>query len=100
MDHRAAGHGAGARGLADVVRQVHWRLRAVDGPHAAEIYGAATLPMPAGGEVFTPFTDLTRAQVLGWLGGLIDMGAEEARALERLADLASPPVVAAPVPWD
>ena len=51
---------------------------------------------------FTPYADLTEAQVIGWVQGA--MGAEqvaayEANVAQQIADQINPPVVTPPLPW-
>lgn len=88
-------------GLTDVVFTVHWRRQATDGTHMADVYGSQAVTLDAGAP-FTPYADLTQAQVENWL---VDaMGVE--RAAELDANLAAqieaqinPPVVTPPLPW-
>ena len=84
--------------LADVVCEVHWRLRADDGTHEAEVYGSVTLPEPDP-EAFTDFDALDAATVTAWVSGLLDVPALEARLAAMLAEKSEPSTVPRPAPW-
>jgi hypothetical protein len=62
--------------LSDVVILVHWRYNATsiveDIEYFADIYGATSVPLPTG-EEFTPYEDLTKGQVVGWLEAILDV---------------------------
>jgi hypothetical protein len=84
--------------LADVVCEVHWRLRASDGTHEAEVYGSVTLPEPDP-DNFSEFETLSEAEVIDWITPLLDVPELQARLAERLAEQAAPPIVPRPAPW-
>jgi len=52
--------------LANVVVIVHWRLMGERDGFTAESYSAISLPSPTG-EDFTPYSALTKDQVVGWV---------------------------------
>ena len=54
-----------AGGLTAVANTVHWRITCTEDP-TISAYGSATLGA-ADSEDFTPFADVTEAQVIGWL---------------------------------
>jgi len=88
-------------GHTDVVFTAHWRLNGSDGVNAATVYGSIGLTYEEGAP-FTPYADLTQAQVVGWVQAA--MGEEEVQRLTnnvaaQLASLANPPVVVPPLPW-
>lgn len=63
----------------DVVFTIHWRRQATDGNgHNADIYGSQSVTL-APDAPFTPYADLTEAQVIGWLEDA--MGAETLAAV-------------------
>jgi hypothetical protein len=73
-----------AEGEIDVVFTVHWRVTYV------------------AGSPFTPYADLTQAQVIGWVQDA--MGPEQVDNIEsglatNIANQANPPVVTPPLPW-
>jgi len=88
-------------GKTDVVFTVHWRLNGTDGTNTATVYGSVGLTYEPG-QPYTPYEDLTQAQVIGWVQDAL--GSEQVQALTdnvaaQLAAIANPPVVAPPLPW-
>ena len=60
--------------LSDAVTLVHWRYNATSENYFANTYGATSVPLPTG-EDFTPYAELTKDQVVGWLEGILDVPA-------------------------
>lgn len=87
-------------GQKDVVFSVAWVCSATDGTLSADVPGSTGVTWKAG-DPFTPVAQLTEAQVLGWVHGV--MGSEKATvegyATKAVQDLASPPVAHPPLPW-
>lgn len=88
-------------GNTDVVFNIHWRRNATDGTHSAEVYNVQPVVFEAGSP-FTPYDQLTEAQVIGWLEA--SLGAEQLEALDatldqQIANIINPPVVTPPLPW-
>lgn len=88
-------------GHQDVVFTCHWRRQATDGTHKADIYGSQAVTLDAEAP-FTPFEQLTEAQVIGWLEDA--MGAETLAAQvtaldQQIENQINPPVVRPPLPW-
>ena len=84
-----------------LVHTVHWRLNAVDGDYSASGYGTVGLTYDASAP-FTPFSELTPAQVVGWVQAAL--GAEQIAQMEaalaaNIAAQINPPVVSPPLPW-
>ena len=85
----------------DVVFSVHWMLTGVDGVYRGIIRDIQQLTL--GGESpFTPYADLTEAQVIGWVQDA--MGPErvasvEADVAQQIADQLNPPATNLPLPW-
>lgn len=90
-------------GHQDVVFVCHWRRQATDGNgHNADIYGSQAVTLDAEAP-FTPFADLTEAQVIGWLEDAI--GAETLAAQvtaldQQIEDQINPPILKPPLPWN
>lgn len=85
-------------GNTDVVFTVHWTCAGVDGAYNASIYSTCAIPAPEG--TFTPYADLTQAQVLGWCwANGVDKNATEAAVDAQIQAQISPPVVTLPLPW-
>ena len=85
----------------DVVFNVHWRVNATDGTYNATSYGTVGVTYVAGSP-YTPYADLTQAQVIGWVQESI--GAEQVAKIEaslatNIANQINPPVVSPPLPW-
>lgn len=90
-----------ADGQTDVVFTVHWRVNATDGTYNATSYGTVGVTYEAGAP-YTPFADLTQAQVVGWVQSAL--GADQVASIEaglatNIANQANPPVVTPPLPW-
>jgi hypothetical protein len=89
-------------GHADVVITAYWRLTATDGTYTASMPGAVSFALDPS-ESFTPYPDLTEAQVVGWVQGVYGSAytaSLEASVTEEVALLANPPIVSPPLPWE
>ena len=85
----------------DVVFNVAWRVNATDETYFATSYGTVGVTYTAGSS-FTPYADLTQAQVIGWAQDA--MGPEQVASIEaglatNIANQVNPPVVTPPLPW-
>ena len=76
--------------LQDVVISIHWRYKAEKDGFNTDIYGETSMPLPTG-EDFTPYEDLTKDQVCGWLEATLDVPAME-QTLEAQLDLLINPI--------
>jgi hypothetical protein len=83
----------------NVVTTVYWRLFAKGGGCEATSYGSVSLKIGTLSEGFTPFSDLTEVQVVGWVKAAIDGPKHEAILAQNIADQLSPPIVSPPLPW-
>lgn len=92
-----------ADGHTDVVFTIHWRRQATDGNgHNADIYGSQSVTL-APDAPFTPYADLTEAQVIGWLEdafGPEQLQAQQDALDKQIADQINPPVVRPALPWN
>lgn len=89
-------------GNTDVVFTVHWTLTGTDGTHTAGVYGSVGVTVDPDAP-FTPYVDLTQEQVISWVQSAL--GAEqvatyEANVAKQVDNLAYPPVVTPPLPWE
>jgi hypothetical protein len=86
-------------GEQDVVFNVHWTCSGVDGEYSASVYSTQSVSTdPA--EPFTPYADLTEAQVLNWIWAAgVDKDATEAAVGQQIENQINPPVVSLPLPW-
>jgi hypothetical protein len=76
----------------------HWRCSAVDGDYTQSAYGTVGFTPDASAEGFKPYTDVTEADVLGWVWGEIDKGAMEEKLAAKIT-AAKSPVSASGTPW-
>ena len=85
-------------GNIDVVFTAHWTCAGVDGTYNASIYSTCAVPTPSG--AFTPYSQLTQNQVLGWVwANGVDKTATEAAVEQQIQNQINPPVVTPPLPW-
>ena len=88
-------------GETDVVFTVHWTLTGTDGTYTAGVYGSVGVTVDPDAP-FTPYADLTQAQVIGWVQnalGAEQVAAYEANVATQIADQIDPPAVTPPLPW-
>lgn len=88
-------------GEPDVVFTVHWTLNGTDGTYAGSVYGSIGVSVSTSG-AFTPYADLTKAQVISWVQDALGdeaVAAYEANVAQQIADQINPPVVISPLPW-
>jgi hypothetical protein len=84
--------------LTDVVITADWRCNGTDGTYSGTCYGSCSFAPPTGS--FTPYADLTEAQVLDWcFANGVDKSAIEANVSLQIANQINPPVVSLPLPW-
>lgn len=86
----------------DVVIIVHWRYQArelhEEKEYFAETYGATSVGMPDP-ETFTPFDQLTKEQVVGWLEEELDVDQMNASLQENINLQINPVTVTLPPAW-
>lgn len=89
----------------DVVFVCHWTLSGTETisgtAYNGGVYGSVGVSLDEGA-TFTPYADLTEAQVIGWVQdalGVDQVTAYEANVAQQIADQVNPPVVTPPLPW-
>ena len=86
----------------DVVYIVHWTLTGTDGDgHSGSLYGTQSLEYVAG-TPFTPYAQLTEAEVQGWVTdamGAAGVAALEANIDAQIQQQIAPISVNLPPPW-
>lgn len=85
----------------DVVFTVHWRMDGVDGEYTAGVYGSVGLTLDPEAD-FTPYADLTEAQVIGWVKDALgeeQVASHEENVAAQIDALVNPPVVSPALPW-
>jgi len=88
-------------GETDVVFSVHWQLNGTDGTYNGSVYGSVGVTLDEGTS-FTPYADLTQAQVIGWVQDALgeeQVTAYEANVAQQIENQINPPVVTPPLPW-
>ena len=88
-------------GRTDVVGAIHWRVGGGEGGATAAANGSVDLKFDAAAP-FTPYPDLTKAQVIGWLKaalGPMQTAAIEDYVTQQVAEQLNPPVTHPPLPW-
>ena len=82
----------------DVVITADWRCNGSQDQYSGTCYGSTSFAPPSGS--FTPYPDLTEAQVLGWCyANGVDQSAIEANVAAQIENQINPPVIAPPLPW-
>ena len=90
-----------AEGETDVVFTIHWRYEATDGDYVGSVYGTVGVTYEAG-EPYTPFNQLTEAQVQGWVEDAL--GEEQLAAIKanvdgQIENQINPTTVSLTPPW-
>ena len=84
--------------LSDVVITANWSCLGSDGAFSSALTGCVSFAPPSGD--FTPYDQLTEAQVLGWCwDNGVDKATIEASVEKQIVEQANAPVVALPLPW-
>jgi len=82
----------------NVVITADWRCNGSQDSLTGTSYGSVSFAPPSGD--FTPYDQLTEAQVIGWCwDNGVDKAIIEASVEKQIADQANPPVVSLPLPW-
>lgn len=79
----------------DCVKTVHYTIVKTDSGYTALESGTVSLSEPE--NTFTPFSDLTKAQVIEWCN--FDLAAIESRLDQKIQAQKNPPIVSKPAPW-
>jgi hypothetical protein len=84
--------------LTDVVITADWRCNGSQDNYSGTCYGSCSFQPPS--ENFTPYDQLTEAQVLDWCyANGVDKSAIEANVTSQIQNQIDPPVVVLPLPW-
>lgn len=87
----------------DVVFCVHWQCNGTQVENGETYNGSvyATCGVTLDPDApFTPYADLTQAQVLGWIWASgVDKDATEAAVQQQINNQINPPVITPPLPW-
>lgn len=92
-------------GQPNVVFTVHWNLTGTETisntTYNGYVYGSVGVALNEGDD-FTPYDELTEAQVIGWVKdalGADQVASYEANVAQQIANLVNPPVVTPQLPW-
>jgi hypothetical protein len=90
-------------GMEKVISTIHWRAQKthqVDGTDVftADTYGALSVGAPHEAS-FTPYEEVTKEMVEGWLTDALDTEAIEANLDAQIQNFLTPPIVAYALPW-
>jgi hypothetical protein len=85
----------------NVVFTVHWNLTGTEDTHTGYVYGSVGLELDEEAE-FTPFADLTKEQVIGWVHealGPEQVATYEESVANQIEVSKTPTVVYPTLPW-
>jgi hypothetical protein len=85
-------------GLTDVVKTIHWTLSATDGELSASSYGSVGMDAPEA-EAFTPYAELSKDAVIGWLEAKLDADAIRAGLAGQIDAQRAPQIITPSLPW-
>jgi hypothetical protein len=89
-------------GMDKVISTIHWRAQKEyqeDVIHfTADTYGALAVDAPHEAS-FTPYNEVTKEMVEGWLAALLDCEAIEANLDSQIENFLNPPIVNYGLPW-
>jgi len=86
----------------DVVFQVDYSLYGQENVYTSSVSGLVDVTY-TGGEPFTPYNQLTEAQVIGWVQNALGaeaIAAYEAQIATVVTEQVNNPTVAPPLPWN
>ena len=87
-------------GMEKVVTTVHWRYSGTDEDGiSAGTYGAQPVGEP-NPDAFTPYPDLSKDQVIGWMESVIDMEEMNGNIIKQIELIKNPIQITLPAPWN
>ncbi len=86
--------------LTDVAITAAWRCTGSDGTYSSSIYNTCAFSAPDADD-FTPYADLTQAQVLDWCWqNGVNKDATETAIASNIDNQINPPIITPPLPWN
>ena len=85
-------------GMDKVISVIHWRAQKAYEDFTADTYGSVSLESPHEAS-FTPYDEVTKEMVEGWLEAGLDTEAIEANLDAQIENFLNPPVIAYQLPW-
>jgi hypothetical protein len=83
----------------DVVCTVYWRMNATNGEYSATAYGSCGITWKEG-DPFTPYEELTKDQVWGWVSAVVNMDDMKASLDTQIEAQINPPIISPPLPFE
>ena len=91
-----------SEGLPNVINMIHWRYNATkvegDKTYFADTYGASNVSQP-NPQNFTPYKDVTEAEVINWLEQILPVEDMQSRLEANITLQINPVEVTLPLPW-
>ncbi len=85
------------KGQTDVVFEVNWQYMAIENGYYSESYGTtAVIQNP---DSFTPYKDLTEAQIWSWVDAVVNPTEMEANLQKLIDEQKTPTKAVLPMPW-
>ena len=85
-------------GMDKVISTIHYRAQKQEEGFIASTYGAISLEAPHESS-FTPYDEVTKEMVEGWIESSVDIEAIEANLDAQIENFLNPPIVAYALPW-
>jgi hypothetical protein len=85
-------------GMDKVISTIHYRAQKQDSDFTADTYGALAVDAPHEAS-FTPYDEVTKEMVEGWLEAGLDCEAIEANLDAQIQNFLNPPIVNYGLPW-
>ena len=85
-------------GMDKVISVIHYRAQKTQENFTADTYGSMSVE-EADEANFTPYDEVTKEMVEGWLDASLDCEAIEANLDAQIQNFLNPPIVAYPLPW-
>ena len=85
-------------GMDKVISVIHYRAQKAHEDFTADYFGALKVDAPHEAS-FTPYDEVTKEMVQGWLKAGLDSEAIEANLDAQLQNFLTPKIVAYPLPW-
>jgi len=86
-------------GMDKVISTIHWRAQKAHEDFTADTYGALAVDAPHEAS-FTPYDEVTKEMVEGWLEARLDNEAIEANLDAQIENFLNPPIVNYGLPWN
>jgi hypothetical protein len=85
-------------GMDKVISVIHWRAQKQEGEFIADKWGDLSVDAPHEAS-FTPYDEVTKEMVEGWLEAGLDCEAIEANLDAQIQNFLNPPIVNYGLPW-